>query len=141
MLYLLYDDHCGLCSQLKQWLMKQKLAVPLCLVCWDSDQARQMFPTVVTSLSASELTVISNGGEVWRNEKAWLMVLHALVRYQTIARKLATPALLPFARQAFLTLSYNRHILSSWLRLSSETAVAERLGRIEVPACELPRKG
>ena len=141
MLYLLYDAHCGLCCQLKQWLMKQKLAIPLCLVSWDSDQARRMFPTIVTSRSASELTVISNAGEVWRNEKAWLMVFHALVRYQTIARKLATPALLPFARQALLTLSYNRHILSSWLRLSSELAVAERLERIEVPACALPLKG
>jgi predicted DCC family thiol-disulfide oxidoreductase YuxK len=141
MFYLLYDDHCGLCAHLKRWLMMQSTQIPLTLVPWHSSAARRMFPNIVTGAEPTELIVISSQGEVWRNEKAWLMVFHSLDGYANLAKRIATPALLPLVRQLFILVSHKRKAVSTLFGLGSEVQVAKALHQIAIPECELGSKG
>ena len=140
MLYLLYDNHCGLCSKLTKWIIGQKLREPLKLVGWDTEQARRMFPTLVTTRPPQEIMMVSSSGEVWKNEKAWVMVLHALADYATLARRMAHPRLLPLVRQTFVLISQERHAVSRLFGLAGEEQLAEMLNQIAVPGCELGLK-
>ena len=131
-LYVVYDDRCGLCTQLKEWLGRQPAYVRLQLVA-SSEAARDLFP----SLPPGELAVVSDTGETWLGDSAWIMVLWALRDYRSWAAKLASPLLLPMARQAFAAISRNRSAFSRWLGLYGEAELRENLSQIPIPPCEI----
>lgn len=98
-----YDARCGLCCAMRDWIGRQRQLVPV--------ECRP------SPWPAEELVVLADSGEVWRGDSAWLMVLWALAEYRTWAYRLATPLLLPAARQAFALLSRYRGTLSCQLNL------------------------
>ena len=132
-LYVLYDATCGVCVRARGWMGRQPALVALEFVSAGSPVARMLFPELASA--TEELTVVSDEGEVWRGTAAWLMCLWALTEYREWSERLASPALEPFARQAFELLSRNRKTLSDWLRLMPEEAVADRLRSAGSPAC------
>jgi predicted DCC family thiol-disulfide oxidoreductase YuxK len=132
---VIYDDRCGLCTQLKDWLGRQPAYVRLQLVA-ASEAARDLFP----SLPPGELAVVSDAGETWLGDRAWIMVLWALRDYRSWAAKLATPLLLPMARQAFAAISRNRTAFSRWLGLYGEAQLRDNLSQIAIPPCEIGGK-
>ncbi len=69
--------------------------------------------------------MISDSGEVWKGDAAWIMVLWALRETREWSLRLASPALRPLARAACHLLSQNRYTISRWLAGDS----AEDLGR------------
>ena len=83
------------------------------------------------------MAVLSDTGEVWTGDSAWLIVLWALDDYRDWSYRLARPELLPLARQAFATLSKNRAELSGWLGLTADADVAARLREVSLPGCSL----
>src|SRR5437762_8559433 len=103
-LSIMYDRHCGLCSEVRDWLKVQPSYVPLRLLASDSDEARVCFP----DLPAGELAVVSDSGEVWLGDHAFIMCLWALRDFRGWALRLASPLLRPMARQAFQLVSHNR---------------------------------
>ena len=131
-LYVIYDDRCGLCTQLKEWLGRQPAYVRLQLVA-ASEAARDLFP----SLPPGELAVVSDSGETWLGDRAWIMVLWALREYRSWAAKLASPLLLPMARQAFAAISRNRSAFSRWLGLYGDTELRTNLSQIPIPPCQM----
>ena len=131
-LYVVYDDRCGLCTQLKDWLGRQPAFVRLHPVA-ASEAARDLFP----SLPSGELAVVSDSGETWLGDRAWIMVLWALRDYRSWSAKLASPMLLPVARQAFLAISRNRLAFSRWLGLYSQAELRANLSQIPIPPCEI----
>lgn len=135
-LFVLYDARCGLCTQLKTWLARQPAYVRLQLMPSGSDEARRRFP----GLPTGELAAISDTGETWNGDSAWIVVLWALRDYRAWAAKLASPALLPLARQAFAAISRNRWAFSRWLGLYAESEVRANLDRIPIPPCDLEGK-
>ena len=137
-LYLLYDGRCELCCRLKSWLQEQEAWVELKMVPAGSAQAREMFPGLEAIASSDDLVAISDEGEVYLNNRAWIMCLYALVDYRDWARRLAHPALLPLARQAFEVISRNRYLISRWLRGSSPERMAEELRQITLKPCSVP---
>jgi predicted DCC family thiol-disulfide oxidoreductase YuxK len=134
-LFVVYDDRCGLCTQLKEWLGRQPAYVQLQLVA-SSEAARDRFP----ALPPGELAVISDSGEVWLGDRAWIMVLWALREYRSWATKLSSPMLLPMARQAYAAISRNRTAFSHWLGLYGEAELRENLSQIPIPPCEIGNK-
>jgi predicted DCC family thiol-disulfide oxidoreductase YuxK len=122
-LTLYYDSQCGLCTSMRNWILSQRPALPFQLAPKPDDQR--------------ELTVVADTGEVWQGDSAWLMVLWALEDYRSWSYRLASPALLPLARQAFATLSRSRTQLSSWLGLKADSDLAYKLQQVELPACNL----
>ena len=135
-LFVVYDDRCGLCTQLKEWLGRQPAYVRLELVAAGSEEARERFP----ALPSGELAVISDAGETWFGDRAWIIVLWALREYRAWSAKLASPLLLPMARQAFAAISRNRTAFSRWLGLYGEAQLRDNLSQIAIPPCEIGGK-
>jgi predicted DCC family thiol-disulfide oxidoreductase YuxK len=134
-LYVLYDARCELCSRLKQWLENEESWLELKLLPAGSEQARNLFPALEEIASAEDLVAISDEGEVYLNNSAWIMCLYALVRYRDWAFRLAHPLLLPLARQSFAALSGSRHVLSRWLAASGPEAIEQELRRVSLRPC------
>ena len=132
-LYVIYDPHCGLCSEVKDWLARQPSYVPLLLVPAGSKQAQALYPRT----TADEIAVVSSRGEVWLGNRAWIVVLWALRRYRGWARRLASPTLQPFARQAYAAISHNRTGIARLLGTKSEVELRGDLEQVVIPPCQI----
>ena len=137
-LYVLYDPKCELCERLKDWLLMQRSWLGLSMVPAGSEKARMLFPELDKIASTKDLAVISDDGQVFLNERAWIMTLYALDDYREWANRLAHPLLLPLARQAFATISRNRFAISRWLKASGPEAIAAELRKVVLEPCVLP---
>jgi predicted DCC family thiol-disulfide oxidoreductase YuxK len=103
-----------------------------------SEKAKAMFPELEQIATCNDLVVISEVGEVYLNNSAWIMALYALEEYRDWACRLAHPLLMPLARQAFEAVSRNRHALSRWLRISQPEQIARELNAVKISPCTLP---
>jgi len=131
--YVMYDPHCGLCTEVRDWMGRQPAYVNLQLLASDSDEARRRFP----DLPPGELSVVSDSGQVWLGDRAFILCLWVLRAYRGWARKLSSPMLLPMARQAFEMVSRNRRNVSDLLKLRSEAEMKQRLSEVEIPTCRM----
>lgn len=134
-LYVLYDDRCALCKRLRDWLLVQRSWMGLSMIPAGSTRAKAMFPALEQIAGTNDLVVISDAGEVYLNNHAWIMCLYALEEYHAWAMRLASPLLLPLARQAWETLSKNRHAISRWIG-AGEQALAKELSAVALETCE-----
>jgi predicted DCC family thiol-disulfide oxidoreductase YuxK len=134
-LYVLYDSKCQLCERLKDWLLIQRSWLGLCMVPAGSEKAKRMFPQLEKIASANELVVISDEGQVYLNNNAWIMALYALNEYRDWACRLTHPLLQPLARQAFATISRNRYAISRWLSAGGPEQIASELRRVPLEPC------
>ncbi|HEY6249012.1 MAG TPA: DCC1-like thiol-disulfide oxidoreductase family protein [Candidatus Angelobacter sp.] len=137
-LYLLYDERCELCCRLKEWLAHQEAWLELRLVPSVSPGVLQMFPGLDRVATADDLVAISDEGEVYLNNRAWIMCLYALVEYREWAWRLSHPLLLPLARQAFAAISKNRHAISRWLKSAGPDTIADELRQAPMAPCSIP---
>jgi predicted DCC family thiol-disulfide oxidoreductase YuxK len=137
-LYVICDPRCELCCRLKNWIMEQRLWIGLPIVEQGSETAKRLFPELDRIAGKNDLVVISDEGAVYLNDRAWIMVLYAMVEYRGWAERLTHPVLMPLARQAFAALSKNRHMISSWLSSDNPEVIASELRAIELEPCALP---
>ncbi|MGE5322722.1 MAG: DCC1-like thiol-disulfide oxidoreductase family protein [Actinomycetota bacterium] len=137
-LYLLYDPKCELCERLKDWLLLQESWLDLCLVPADSEKVKNMFPQLEQIATCNDLVAISDNGDVYLNNSAWIMALYALEQYRDWSRRLAHPLLMPLVRQAFEAVSRNRHAISRWLRGARPEDIACELREVKIAPCGLP---
>lgn len=137
-LYVLYDPKCELCERLKDWLLIQRSWLGLCMVPAGSEKAKRMFPELEQIASANDLVVISDEGQVYLNNNAWIMALYALQEYRDWACRLAHPLLQPLARQAFATISRNRYAISRWLSAEGPEEIANELRHVALEPCTVP---
>jgi predicted DCC family thiol-disulfide oxidoreductase YuxK len=110
-LTVLYDPVCGLCRRAHEWLVDQQKLVELTFVPCESDEARRRFPQLNHELT-TDLTLVSDRGEVYFGPKAWLMVLWSLQRYREWSYRLATPDRLPTTKRVVSLISQNRYQIS-----------------------------
>jgi predicted DCC family thiol-disulfide oxidoreductase YuxK len=136
-LHVLYDPRCELCLRLKDWLLGQRHWLDLEMIPAGSDLARRMFPGLGEITSSDDLVVISDDGNVYLNNRAWIMCLYALEAYRSWSFRLAHPLLLPLARQAFDTLSKNRHKISLWLAGHDPGKLANELRQVPLDSCQI----
>jgi predicted DCC family thiol-disulfide oxidoreductase YuxK len=108
-LTVLYDPTCGLCKRAHEWLSQQRKLVELVFVPCKSEEARRRYPYLDHELTAMDLTVIGDQGQVYMGPKAWLMVLWALSQYREWAYRLSSPELLPTTRRVVSLISQNRY--------------------------------
>ena len=135
-LYVIYDGRCGLCAEIRNWLLRQRVCVPLRFVAGGSPEATKCFPT----LPPGDLAVVSDSGEFWLGDHAWIICLWALREYRRWSFRLARPALQPFVRQAFAIISSNRRSLSQRLGLFSDFDLRSHLEQVALPVCEIGPK-
>ncbi|MFF3258448.1 thiol-disulfide oxidoreductase DCC family protein [Streptomyces sp. NPDC002932] len=112
-LTVLYDAQCSLCVHLRQWLMKQRQLVPLDLVPAGSAEAHRRFPALDHSGTLEEITVVGDGGQVYRSTSAWIVCLWALAEHRPKAHWLTTPAGRPFARATVLAAAKYRSLTAA----------------------------
>ncbi|MFI1763713.1 thiol-disulfide oxidoreductase DCC family protein [Streptomyces sp. NPDC020800] len=101
-LTVLYDAGCGLCTHLRNWLVRQPQLVPLELVPAGSAEARRRYPGLDHTATLDEVTVIGDSGQVYQASRAWIVVLWALREHRPLAHRLSTPAGARLARGAVL---------------------------------------
>lgn len=101
-LTVLYDAGCGLCVFLRDWLVRQRQLVPLDLVPAGSPEARHRFPRLDHGATLEEITVVGDGGQVYRGAGSWVVCLWALDGYRPLAHKFSTPSGQRLARGAVL---------------------------------------
>ncbi|WTQ62305.1 DUF393 domain-containing protein [Streptomyces sp. NBC_00158] len=124
-LTVLYDADCPVCTAIRNWLIRQRQLVPLRLVPAASAEAWRKFPKLAHSETLREITVVGDGGQVWRGTDAFIVCLWALAEHRSKAEWLATPAGRPFAGAAMNTAAAVRHAV----RTNSEAESGE-------PACD-----
>jgi len=137
-LYVLYDPKCELCCRLKNWILVQRSWIGIAVVEAGSEKAKRLFPELEEIATKDDLAVISDEGAVYLNDRAWIMVLFAMVEYRDWAARLTHPLLMPLARQAFAALSKNRHSISNWLSTEDPEAIADELRKVELEPCAVP---
>ena len=137
-LYVLYDPKCELCCRLKNWILVQRSWIGIAVVEQGSEKARRFFPELDRIATKEDLAVVSDEGAVYLNDRAWIMVMYAMVEYRDWAARLTHPLLMPLARQAFAALSKNRHWLSKMLSSENPEVVAGELRKVELEPCALP---
>ncbi|MEU5423019.1 DUF393 domain-containing protein [Streptomyces sp. NPDC020799] len=101
-LTVLYDARCPLCSFLRDWLVRQRQLVPLDLVPVGSPEARNRFPYLDHAAAFEEITVVGDGGQVYRGAAAWVVCLWALAEYRPLSHRFSTPSGMRLARGAVL---------------------------------------
>ncbi|MFJ9740214.1 thiol-disulfide oxidoreductase DCC family protein [Streptomyces sp. NPDC101166] len=101
-LTVLYDADCGLCSFVRDWLARQPQLVPLDLVPAASPEAAARFPGLDHRATLEEITVVGDGGQVYRGSAAWIVTLWALREHRPLAHRLSTPAGAKLAKGAVL---------------------------------------
>jgi predicted DCC family thiol-disulfide oxidoreductase YuxK len=137
-LYVLYDPKCEICCRLKNWILVQRSWIGIAVLEAGSEKAKRLFPELEQIASKDDLAVISDEGAVYLNDRAWIMVLYAMVEYRDWAARLTHPILMPLARQAFAALSKNRHTLSRLLTAEDPEDIAGELRKVELEPCALP---
>ncbi len=116
----------------------QRSWIGIAVIAAGSDKAKRLFPELDQIAGKDDLAVISDEGAVYLNDRAWIMVLYAMVDYRDWAARLTHPLLMPLARQAFAALSKNRHTLSRWLSSEDPEAIAGELRKVELEPCAVP---
>ncbi len=134
-LYVLYDNRCGLCTWLSEWLGFQRVYIPVMTIAAASSEG-QSLASRIPRHDPDELIAIAADGRIWRNHAAWLAVLWALRDYRRWARRLASPAMLPLARHTFIAISKNRLRLWHAFRVSSDQDLKRELSQEEATACQ-----
>jgi predicted DCC family thiol-disulfide oxidoreductase YuxK len=98
-LTVLYDPGCSLCQWATRWLISKPKLVDMNFVPAASDLARSMYPYLDHEATLGDVTVIDNAGNVYTNEKAWVVCLWCLVDYRASAERLSTPRMLPMTKR------------------------------------------
>ncbi|MFD0025436.1 thiol-disulfide oxidoreductase DCC family protein [Streptomyces sp. NPDC058382] len=123
-LTVLYDAQCSLCVHLRQWLMRQRQLVPLDLVPAASAEAQRRFPGLDHAQTLEEITVIGDGGQIYRSTSAWIVCLWALAEHRPKAHWLSTPAGRPFARATVLAAAKYRSLTAAPCRADGNGSCA-----------------
>ncbi|MER5751717.1 DCC1-like thiol-disulfide oxidoreductase family protein [Streptomyces sp. NPDC002088] len=101
-LTVLYDADCSVCTFVRDWLARQPQLVPLELVPAASDEARRRFPGLDHRATLNDVTVVGDGGQVYRGTAAWIVTLWALREHRPLAHRLSTPTGAKLAKGAVL---------------------------------------
>ncbi len=126
-LYVLYDAECALCGRCRHWLERQPAFVELRFLPLQSPKTLYRFPGIAQFHPREQLLVVSDEGAVYQGEHAWVMCLWALREYREWSQRLASPALLPFARRVCELVSGNRLRISRWLGGRSDAEIGAEL--------------
>lgn len=132
-----YDGRCGMCCTFHEWVNEQKRAFPVRFIAYQDPQAEEWFPGVNTLEPEREMIVRTHEHKLYRGAEGWVLCLLSCLKYQGIARRIAKPALLPFAEKTCHALAARRHKLSKIFFRKKDREVAAELHRIPAEECSV----
>ena len=107
-LTVLYDARCSVCRSARDWLREQPVFVGCRFVAAGSTTARRLYPALDHEATLEDITVIDDGGRIYRGAKAWVMCLWATKEHRAQAIRMTTPALWPLAKRFIAWVSMHR---------------------------------
>jgi predicted DCC family thiol-disulfide oxidoreductase YuxK len=110
-LVVLYDAGCEFCRGARDWLDAQPKRIPVAFLPAGSAEARAIYPDVDHARTLGELTAIDDRGNIFRDEKAWIVSLWTTRNHHAMANRLSSARLLPVARATTAWLGRNRRKL------------------------------
>lgn len=116
-LYVVYDGSCPLCRSIVRRIRLEPMFVPIEFLMSGSYTAAELLPGLTAPLTPSEVVAVSDEGNVYRGDAAWLVVLWALRRYRILSFTLAQPMYRPLVHRAVALIGRYRFTLSTLLRL------------------------
>lgn len=119
-LTVLYDGECGLCGRLKERLQDEPVWIELEFLALQDASVPERFPGVEAYEPTRHLVIVSNTGQVYCAENAWIMILHATKAFRGLALQLSEPGLKNLAKEACQWVSGNRKSISSWCGLKAQ---------------------
>ncbi len=108
---VLYDSDCAFCCRSRIWILSQIHRLPIQFIPINSDLLKERFPKLPAG-HLDELVVITDSGNIYYKEKAFVMCLYALAEYYEWSFKLAQPAFLPLVRNAYKVISKYRNVFA-----------------------------
>jgi len=129
-LFVLYDGKCAFCRHCRIWLAQQAAFVPLSFIPFQSPEIVCRFPGIEEFHPEERLVVVSDEGELWRGEEAWIMCLWALRDYREWSLRLAMPPLRSLARRVCELVSDHRHLLSRWFAKDPPEVLRRKLAEL-----------
>jgi len=136
-LIVLYDARCSFCVRSKLWLSRQPQFIKLRLIPATVENAKLYAGDIAADDWQGKLLLISDTGDLYKDENAFIMCLYALRHYRSLAMRFADPALNPLAGRLYKLLAGNRYRLSHWLGVDDRT-MARELRRLHPPHCDIP---
>lgn len=135
-LTVLFDPDCPLCVRCWKWVQKQALYVPVRFLPQGSAAAAARFPALNVGVGqpVDDLIAVDDAGNVYRNDRAWILCLWAMKKYRPLSVRLSRPALQSLARRAYHVVSRNRNRIS---RCLGDDAVATRIAAAKLTDAEL----
>ena len=130
-LEVFYDGRCAMCCTFQEWVAKQPRAFPVKFIPYQADEATDVFPEIKELDPAREMIVRTGEGEVFRGEEGWVLTLFSCENHQDNARRLASPVLLPMAKQACKLVAANRLTISKLFFRKKDKEVKENLHQME----------
>lgn len=134
-LTIFHDPRCGLCAKFKAWMEGQPTRVRVEFLAYDSAEAQQRFPGLVSLGAGRDVVVLADDGRWWQGPSAWLTSLWATAAYHEWAFRLASPALLPMVGKVVHLLSENRLKISHLLRLKADDSLAQAIDSLPADEC------
>ena len=131
-----YDGRCGMCCSFHEWLNRQKRAFRVRFIPYQAEEAAERFPEIADLDPAREMVARTSEGQIIRGAEAWVWCLYSCANYRKMARRLASPALLPMAKRACQLLAANRRGLSRVFFRRKDHEVRETLHVMTGPSCD-----
>lgn len=116
-LTVLYDARCEFCCAARDWVESQETHVPITLVPAGSAEARERFPELDHDAISGQLVAVGDDGEVFRDDKAWLVTLWATRRYRHWSSRLSAPGVHTLTRQMTSWIGRHRASLGPFGRM------------------------
>ncbi|WP_037912531.1 thiol-disulfide oxidoreductase DCC family protein [Actinacidiphila yeochonensis] len=137
-LTVLYDPDCRLCAFASRWLARQRQLVRLHLVPVGSAEARRRFPTLDHAAAEGEVTVVGDGGQLYRGDSAWIVCLWALADHREFSHTLTGPAGRRLARAAVLSAAKYRGSQRHHVRTAAPDSHHVRTAAPDSRVCSVP---
>jgi len=138
-LTVLYDPTCGMCVRCRGWLAKQPKLIDLRFVPMGSSRQRDLYPSLEARTDEQgrpdEMVVIDDGGNIYREDKAWVMCFYALRNYRALSMRMARPGAAALARRAYTLISANRRGISKLCGMAPDEAISILENTPDTPRC------
>jgi len=130
-----YDGRCGMCCTFHEWVNEQERAFPVRFIAYQAPEAEEWFPGINALEPEREMIVRSDDRQLYRGAEGWVLCLLSCQKYQGMAHRIATPALLPLAEKTCHALAARRHKLSKVFFRKKDQEVAAELHRMPDEDC------
>jgi predicted DCC family thiol-disulfide oxidoreductase YuxK len=116
-IYAFYDGACGLCQQCRTMLTKEGQIIPVIFLPYQSLDALHLCPVLYSLEPHRQIVAMTDTGDIYQGERAWLLLLWATHRWRDLSYTLAGPMFRGLVTKAVELISKNRLGISRVLKL------------------------